>query len=122
MDRFAQLGRILYGLAMMAFGVQHFLFARTGAGVGPPWFPGRPLRAYLAGAIIFLAGLAITMEKSVRIAAFLLGALLLSFFLFLHLPGLLAHLHDPGKWTSSFEIVAMSEAAFALAGTLRRRC
>jgi len=122
MDRFAQLGRILYGLAMMTFGVQHFLFARTGAGVGPPWFPGRPLRAYLAGAIIFLAGLAITMEKSVRIAAFLLGALLLSFFLFLHLPGLLAHLHDPGKWTSSFEIVAMSGAAFALAGTLRRRC
>jgi uncharacterized membrane protein len=120
MDRSAQLGRILYGLAMVAFGVQHFIFARMGVGIGPPWFPGRPLWAYPAGTVVFLAGLAIALGRSVRLAAFLLGALLLLLFLFLHLPGILAHLHDPGKWTSGFEILALSGAAFALAGALRR--
>jgi len=120
MDKVTQIGRSLYGLAMIAFGVQHFIFARLGVGIGPPWFPVRPLWTYLAGAAIFLAGLAIMLGRSVRVAAFLLGALLLLLFLFQHLPGLLTHPHDPGKWASGFEILGMSGAAFALLGTLRK--
>src|SRR5712692_7249311 len=42
-DPFLKLGRYFFALAFVAFGVQHFVHARFAAGVGPPWFPGRPL-------------------------------------------------------------------------------
>lgn len=32
-------GRFLFVVALAAFGVQHFMYALIGAGMGPPWTP-----------------------------------------------------------------------------------
>ena len=47
----------------------------------------------------------------------LLGFLLFLYFLFLYAPRLAANLHNPGPWTSGAEILALSGAAWVLAGT-----
>ncbi|HWZ81117.1 MAG TPA: hypothetical protein VNW47_00750 [Terriglobales bacterium] len=113
-----QAGRYCFALALLAFGVQHFVYARYATGLGPPWIPGHTVRACLMGAVLVLAGLAIVTRKKDRCAAIVLGVVLLIFFLFAYLPRLVANVHDPGPWTSGAEILALSGVSWTLAGSL----
>jgi uncharacterized membrane protein len=115
-DPFLKLGPYLFAIAMVGFGIQHFIDARLTARVGPPWYPGRPLWAYLTGAALIMAGAAIVVRKGRLCAGIFLGAMMLGLFLFLHLPRIVAAPRKPGPWTSGFEILAMCGAALALAG------
>src|SRR5712692_5100090 len=117
-DPFLKLGRYFFALAFVAFGMQHFIYARFAVGLGPPWFPGRPLWACLTGVVFVAAGAAIVLGKKARVAATLLGTILLLFFLLLHIPRIAAQLHNPGPWTSGFEALALCGAALVLASTL----
>jgi uncharacterized membrane protein len=117
-DPFLKLGPYLFGMAMVAFGIQHFVIERLTIRVGPPWFPVRPLWAYLTGAALIVAGAAIIVRRKARLAATLLGTVLFLFFLLLHIPRILVNLHDPGPWTSGFEILAMCGGALVLVGAL----
>ncbi len=119
-DPFLGLGRYFFALAFVAFGIQHFVYARTAAGLGPPWYLGRPLWLYLMGAILVAAGAAISFGQKTRMAANLLAAILFLFFLLLYIPRIIRHLHNPGPWTSGFEILAMCGSALVLARTLPR--
>jgi len=114
---FPKLGRYFFSLAMWAFGVQHFINEKLTIRVGPPWFPGRPLWAYLTGTVLVVVGAAIVIGKHARLAATLLGALLFLFFLFFHIPRIMVNLHDPGPWTSGFEVLALCGSALVLAST-----
>lgn len=117
MDSLSRVGRFFFAIAMVGFGVQYLLYA-SGAGgpvAGPPWTPGAPLLAWLAGIGFMVAGLCIASGKMTRLAASLLGAALLLRVLVLHAPGLVAHLHDPGKWTTTFEVLALGGGAWILA-------
>jgi uncharacterized membrane protein YphA (DoxX/SURF4 family) len=116
-DPFLKLGPYLFALAMLGFGIQHFIDAKTTARVGPPWYPGRTLWAYLMGAPLLVAGAAIVIRKGRRWAGIFLGATMLGWFLFLHLPRIVATPRNPGPWTSGFEILGMCGAAVVLAAT-----
>jgi uncharacterized membrane protein len=120
-DPFLKLGRYFFALAIVAFGIQHFIYAHFAAGLGPPWFPGRPLWTYLTSGALVAAGTAIFLGRKLRLAATLLGTLLLLFFLVLHVPRILTQLHDPRPWTSGFEILAMCGGALAVAGTPQKQ-
>src|SRR6266403_5051607 len=37
-DPFLKIGRYFFALAFVAFGIQHLVYARFAAGLGPPWF------------------------------------------------------------------------------------
>jgi len=104
-------------LAILAFGVEHFVNEKLTIRVGPPWFPGRPLWAYLTGTALVVTGVAIFLEQKTQLAATLLGTILFLFFLFVHIPRILVNLHDPGPWTSGFEILALCGSALVLAAT-----
>jgi uncharacterized membrane protein YphA (DoxX/SURF4 family) len=114
-DAFLKVGRYIFALVFVAFGIQHFIYARFAVGLGPPWFTGRPLWAYLTGIVFVVAGAAIFLGKKARLAAALLGTILFLFFLLLHIPRITAQLHDPGPWTSGFEVLAMCGGALVLA-------
>ena len=119
-DSFLKLGRYFFALAMVAFGVQHFVNEKLTIRVGPPWFPGRPLFwAYLTGTALIVTGAAIFLGQKARLAATLLGTILFLFFLLLHIPRILVNLHDPGPWTSGFEILALCGSALVLAAALQ---
>jgi len=118
---FLKLGRHFFAVAFVAFGIQHFVYARFAAGLGPPWFLGRPLWAYLTGAVFIAAGITILLGKMARLAATLLGTLISLFFLLLYVPRITAQLHNPGPWTSGFEVLALCGSAMVLANTLPRQ-
>jgi uncharacterized membrane protein len=117
-DPFLKLGRYFFAFAFVAFGVQHFVFARIAAGLGPPWIPGRPLLACLFGVIFVAAGAAIVIRKKMLMAATLLASIAFLYFLLLYVPRIVGQLHNPGPWTSGFEILAMCGSALVLASSL----
>ena len=117
-DPFLRLGRYFFALAFVAFGIQHFVFGRYAAGLGPPWIPGRPLLAYLFGVIFVGAGAAIIIGKKTHLAATLLASIAFLYFLLLYARRIIGQLHNPGPWTSGFEILAMCGAALVLASSL----
>ena len=119
-DPFLKFGRHIFAMAFVAFGVQHFFDPRLTIRVGPPWFPGRPIWTYPTGIFFVVAGSAIFFGKKARLAATLLGAATLLFFLLLHIPRITAQLHDPGPWTSGFEVLALCGEALVLASTSPR--
>ena len=121
-DPFLKLGHYFFALAFMAFGVQHFVYARFAGGLGPPWIPGRPLLACIFGVIFVAAGTAIVIGKQTRLASTLLASIAFLYFLLLYVPliikDLIKDLHDPLPWTRGFEILAMCGAALVLASSL----
>ena len=117
-DPFLRLGRYFFALAFLAFGIQHLVFGRFAAGLGPPWIPGRPLLAYLFGLIFVAAGAAIIIRKQTHLAATLLASIAFLYFLLLYIPLIIKHLHDPLPWTRGFEILAMCGAALVLSSSL----
>lgn len=120
MNGLTRAGRFFFVIAMVAFGVHYLYYASGGRGAipGPPWIPGAPALAWLAGIGFVVAGVCIAVGKMARVAAILLGAAFLLRVLVLHLPGLLAHLHDPAQWTPLFEVLAIGSGAWILARTL----
>lgn len=104
------LGRFLFGIPMAIFGIFHFVNAESMAGMVPSWMPGGTIWVYLTGAALILAAVAIMIQKKDRLAAQLLGLMLLLFALLVHLPGLGAE--DETAKTMSM-IMAMKDIALA---------
>lgn len=115
----------MYPLAIMVivFGTDHFLNVPLMASMVPAWIPGHVFWTWFAGAALIAAGVAMIVRVKARLAATLLGAMLLIWVLILHIPRAMA---DPysgvgGEWTSVFEALAASGVAFILGQTLAER-
>jgi uncharacterized membrane protein len=120
MDGLLKTGRFFFAIAMALFGVQYFIYASSMKGPipGPPWIPGVHWLAWLTGFALVAIGFCIASGKIARFAATILGAALLLNILFLHAPGLLANIHNPGPWTSTFELLALGGGAVVLASVM----
>ena len=116
MTELSKLGRFLFAIAMTGFGIQFLVHALLAGPVpGPPWSPGRPLWAYSTAILLIAAAVCIATGKKMRLAAVLLAILLLLRALLVFAPRLVANIHDPGPWTSGFEILAMAGASLVVA-------
>jgi uncharacterized membrane protein len=113
-DPFLRLGRYFFALAFVAFGIQHFVYANYGEGLGPPWIPGRPLLSYLFGAIFVGSGASIIIGKKYSLAPTLLASITFLYFMLLYVPRIIGQVHNPGPWTSGFEMLAMCGGALVL--------
>jgi hypothetical protein len=82
-------GRVFFGLPMVAFGVVHVLnsdFVTKFAPGWPSWVPGRPIGARVVGAILIAAGLSIVFEKRTRITALSVATIIALSLVFLYVP------------------------------------
>ncbi len=118
--RLSTLGRLFFAIAMIAFGVQQLI---TGAFVRlvpplPAWVPAPSLWAYLVGAVLILAGVAIGTERKGLWGAAVVGVLLVLSILFLHLPKALADPLTGFLWTNPCKALAMLGGVIVLAGFL----
>ncbi len=65
-----RLARILYGLAMIAFGLSHFVYMNMTAPLVPTWLPGDgEFWGYITGSAYLAAGVAIILGVFARLAA-----------------------------------------------------
>jgi len=119
MDGLLKVGRLIFAIAMVFFGVQFFVFVTSMNGPlpGPPWSRGVLFLDWLACAGFILAGVSIATGKMGRLVSMLLGTVLFLYALLSHVPGLVTRPHDPGPWTDVFEILAMSGGALVLAAS-----
>lgn len=84
----SKIGKYLYAIPMVIFGLFHFLNASAMAGMVP--IPGGLFWIYLTGLALILAGVTIIIQKLDDWSSFLLAVMLLVFVLTIHLPGVLA--------------------------------
>jgi hypothetical protein len=111
-----KLGRVLFAVSLVVFGVQHFLYAHFIATLVPSWIVGHLFWAYFVGIAFLAAALSIATQIKIGLAATWLGIMFLLWVLVLHLPRVAAALHNGNEWTSLFVALAMSGGAFMLAG------
>lgn len=110
------LGRILFALPLAAFGLLHFMNAQAMAGMVPAYVPGGAVWVYITGAGLILAAIAIIAGRFVGLAGLLLGIMLLSFVLTVHLPGLSNPEMAMMAMPNLLKDTALAGAAFVLAG------
>jgi uncharacterized membrane protein len=94
-------GRICVAIAVIVFGIEHFLHATGLPGVPlqkqmPTWIPGRVLIDYVTGAALLVTGGSILLTRKTRIVAASLGAWLLLLILVIYGPVLVLALSEPG--------------------------
>lgn len=97
MNKYSVIGRILFALPFMAFGINHFLMIDFYTGSITSFIPVKGYVVILTGIALIAAGLAIITKKFVQTAAMLLAVLLLIFIATIHIPGLF----DAENWRLS---------------------
>ncbi|HEY2822911.1 MAG TPA: hypothetical protein VGJ06_17830 [Candidatus Acidoferrum sp.] len=107
--------RIGFGVSMILFGWQHFMYAQFLVGLVQKWLPAHAFWIYFTGTAMMAAGAAIATGILARIAGICLGVMFLLWFLTLHLPRVLAAIHNADELTSMFVALAFSGISFIFA-------
>ena len=111
---FAEVGRILYALPLIVFGIQHFMYARFIATLIPAWIPARLSWAYFVGAAFFAASISLMAKIKAFLAAALLGLMFFLWVVIVHAPRIALAPHNANEWTSGLVALAMSGGALLL--------
>jgi uncharacterized membrane protein YphA (DoxX/SURF4 family) len=107
-------GRFFLAVAVIAFGVEHLIYAITRAGLGPPWTPVNHLLAFVIGILLIAGGAGVATGIQVRCAAIMLACVFIIRAILCYTPKLAANIRDPAPWTSSFELLAIGGASLVL--------
>ena len=108
------IGKYLFALPMAMFGILHFMNASSMAAMAPF---GGAFMVYLTGAALLAAAVAIIIGKMDRLAALLLGIMLLIFALSIHLPSIIGAGENEQQMAMSMgnmlKDIALAGGAFA---------
>lgn len=123
LGKLVPLGRILFSIPIISFGILHFLYAKDVAEYVPSWVPYRLFWAYLAGAGLLCSGIAIILKIKTGLAATLLGTMIFIWFIILHMPRMIgSSTADMGsEVTSAFIALAYSGIAFVIGAARKQK-
>jgi len=113
--------RVLFGLALPAIGLSHFVYHTQTAAMVPAWLPYRTGWAYLTGAGHVAAGVGVLGSIYPRLAATLEAAMLGAFTLLVWGPAILATPSARLPWTAFLISWAIGGAAWVVATSLSAR-
>ncbi|MGB1779357.1 MAG: DoxX family protein, partial [Longimicrobiales bacterium] len=86
MDALPKVGRFLYAIPMAGFGALHFIMGEAMAGMVP--IPGGVIWVYITGVALLAAATSIIVGRHAVLATRLLGLMLLTFAISIHLMAL----------------------------------
>lgn len=113
---------IIFSITIISFGIDHFLYSKNVSEYISPWIPLRMFWTYFAGAALIGSALGIILKIKVRFIASLLGAMIFTWFIILHIPKAIASPAEDlgGEVTSAFLALGYSGISFVIAGNNSR--
>ena len=118
-DRGLLVARVLYGLALIPFGLAHFVYLKETASLVPAWLPSpRAWAMFTGGAYIAAAGALLTGVRA-RLASVLATVQIGGFTALVWLPLLASGKADASAWSESVISLALTAAACVIAQGLR---
>jgi hypothetical protein len=114
----AGLGRILFALALLGFGIENVLFGHYVVARATPWPADSSMRflvASVTGAVFLASGAAMLMGRFVREAGIASAALMFGWMLVLRLPTAIAGPAWSGDWTNVLKAATLASGAIGVA-------
>ncbi len=113
-SRTVQIGRVLFAICLLVFGISHFFFSAETAQMVPGWLPGGQLFwAYATGAVYILAGVAIAVDYRGALAAYVTVAMIILIQVMVWLPMLIAK-QENFTWSGNAITFAIAAATWVV--------
>lgn len=106
-------GKYLFAIAVLAFGIEQFIFLHPLTAFIPmTGMPEKQLTiAVITGILFILAAIRLAFNIGGKYTAWFPCTLLILLFLLLHLSGLVKDIHNGSEWTVCFELIALGSGA-----------
>lgn len=121
MKEFRFVGQLFIAIAMIAFGIQHFIYLELITRVFAPllvWIPAHSVFAIFAGILLCLTGAAIIQKTKAWLVCLVLASSIFIMFLIFQLPNLLANPGNPMLWTNAGKALVLAGANLIVAGSI----
>ncbi len=118
-DRARAVARVLYGLALVPFGLAHLVYLRETASLVPAWLPAPQAWAMVTGGAFLAAAAALLAGIGVRLAAVLAALQIGGLTALVWLPIVASGHADAASWSETVISLMLTAAACVIADALR---